>query len=814
MSLPILELEPDKKTRALRSITDMLGSYNKQKEGERLADLIGIPKEKRSEFASLPPEWQKTYAGMIQKERGAKEKALAGSGKYIKGEIGTLAPDLQLRADEVAGKYSDYIREGFPQAEARDRAIADIRESLGGVDRAEKEGASFADLFGLAGAIPQTEGDRHPSGAIPLSEKPLGERFKEVAKSLPYAGASALENVSAATPLLKLAQQKSNFPGIEELLANKTPLKREKYFETPSEKLAKGLTPEEKETGDVLSVVLGLVGPGVASKIKKLLPKRAVKPSAILQTPPEAPKQLTAQAQAAAAEEAIPKTPLEGRVTKAPQTATQMRIERARPEARIYPRLKNVELSEQQLKLHPKYVEEIAVDAAERAARAEARVPKTVKGMDSKRLRIHEAEKAYPQALESYTKSSARVRALEDEVAKLKGAQRESAETLLDLAKADLDDASFNLKQAWENLEGTNYRATVQEMRDAARKKMLDIEEAVSNGQSYELAKRDYSPDLIAKAKKIGKQKPIPSARKEDFYTQVHDVYVNEYKNRIAELDKQIAEAAKTRTLASLHHRQQLQKQKEILNKMVQSAEAEKVIQNRRFGLREMAERHKAQQRFKQLGKAEGKPEVKKVAQEKMWKERLVEAKSPEARSQVVDDGIEQIASKDPKNAEKIRAEGQKLKEGVEDLFKQKPPKSPPPLPSDKGAKNSAREAYEYLKKIQDKIESLLKKVPVLGQYELGRDIIAGAISAGIDEANKELGLNIPVGQLTTLIFGRGGKGGYRVFVRNFAKKQTQEFIRSLKVKRARDAFKKKDSKKFFSYPKSIQKEAKEQAYD
>lgn len=816
-----------------QNIPEMLIGFNKKKQSEQLADLIGIPKDKREAFSSLPPEWQKTYASMVQKERGSLEKNLAGSRKYLKGAI---PEDLSLHLDDIDPIYQNYLREGLSPSEARDRAIADIRSQ----EPQESEGEPTG-VFGLGGVLgsPLLEkltmpsGERHPSGAIPLSEKGLGERFKEVAKATPYALASALENFGPLTPLLKLAQQKTEMPSVEELLANKTPLKREKYFETPSEKLGEKLTPEERETGDVLSIVGSLVSPALLSKLKRFLPKGPIEPSEII--PAEKAKQLAHKPGMPPGEEMpsapSPKEPsLEGKVAKAPDTPTEMRVERLQPEKRIYPRLQNVELREKQLKLHPKYVEEIAVDAAERAERAEKRVPKTVKGMDAQRLRVHEAEKAYPPALESYNRSIARVRAIEDEVVNLRGQAKESAETLLELAKKDLEDATFNLKNAWENLEGTNYRATADEMRAAARKKMIEIQETLAGDQEYEIAKRDYSPDLIKKAKEYSKLKPLPKARQSDFYTQVHDVYINEYKNRLAELDKELH--ALPKTMAGLGHGRLLQKEKEILSKMIQSAEAEKTIQNRRFGLREMAERHKAHERFKKLEKAEGKPEHGKVAQERMWKSRISEAKTPQERAKVIGEGVEQIAAENPKQAERIRVEGEKLKESVEDLFKKKPPeempssggqKPPPkppkppeaPLPSGeemfKGrtANDAVKKGKKHFEKFAADIRALRDSFPYIWHTSLGRDLIAGVGVAAFDEfLAKDLDLPFTASAVVSATLGRG-RAGTRV-ISNMA---TKWAIRKWRLGEAEDAFRKKDAKKFKSYTPSIQKAAKNRVY-
>ncbi len=801
---------------AAESIPDLIGNYQKSKQQKMLFN---------------------------QKENEFREKLLASSKKYLKGE----APeDLKLEniIDELVPIYSKYINQGYSQSEARDLAFADLREKpeFAQQQREEKGG----DLVkGLGGT----------------SMKDLFEGISNTAK-----GATGFFENTPTTPLpalIKLAQQKSPRKTLEELLQNKTPFQGEKYFDTPYEKILKSSSPEAakkiQESGDVISQIGTLLGPSIWNKLKGMLPKSAVSPTEILA--PEAtkqlalkPRQLEQKIKAPPAERPSIRTPqkasLEGKITEAPETPTEMRVERTSPEQRIYPRLENVELREKQLKSHPKYRAEIEQDASDRAARAESRVPKTVKGRDAQRIRVHEAEKAYPVAQESYNKAAGRVRGIEDQIVKLSGQARESAETLLELAKKDLDDATFNLKQAYENLTGVNVRAGVEQMRTAARNKMQQIQDSITSGEEYKIAKMDYSPDLISKAKAISKSKPLPKARSSDFYTQVHDVYANEYKNRVAQINKDLQQLPKT--MAGFSQARPLQMEKDILNKMIQSAEAEKTIQNRRFGLREMAERHKAEERFKQIKKDGAKPEVGKVAQERMWKTRIEEAKTPEARSKVIDEGIEQIASEHPEQANKIRAEGAKLKDSVEDLFRTRQAKAPPsmkgervetgrkgteappkepkaspqekeapkskgkglPTPDELATPKNSKETVDWSKKIfefyKKQIEDLKNSFPTIWKSELGRNIIVGVGTAFYEEAKKEYDLPLSGSQVAAIAFGYPRGAPVRYAVNSFVKWG----IRHWKINQAEKAYREKRTKDFHSYSKSIQKKAKDRYYE
>jgi hypothetical protein len=753
-----------------------------------------------------------------RKQQAGIQKDVDESRKYLNSALPKAV--FNKYGDKIDPIYKKYLQQGLTRDEARDRAVGDVTgRKRKGEAFEEGEGSDLREGLGNTGLEAlmkslSTAGKEAPGAALqslPFAGGALGS-----ALGFPTAGAGAI----AAPALLELARHKGVGLTPRELIEGKKPAGKETYFENPlssaaswlDEKAREGKTPEERqkaeETKQVLSSVMDallLLSPSKGAK------RGAISPDEIL--PAEKPGQIELKRQPISPKTGKPATkvtpPLEGKVTKAPETATESRVARVNPEARIYPRLEKVELAEQQLKNYPKYVAEMETDAAERAARKEARIPKTVKGMDSQRIRIHEAEKQWPLAQESYNKAAGRVRALEDEVVKLKGSQRESAETLLDMAKKELDDATFDLKQAWENLEGTNYRATSGEMRDAARNKIQQIQDTVAKGEEYKIHKRDYSPDLIAKAQAISKSKPLPKARQSDFYTQVHDVYANEYRNQVSKIDKELASLPKT--MQGMFQAKNLQAEKDILNKMIKSAEAEKTIQNRRFGLREMAERHKAQERFKQLKQINEKPEVSNLANQKMWRGRFEEAKTSESRGAVFDDAVEQVANEHPEQAEKIRAEGQKLKDSIEELFKTRPPKEPPRVkgertrtrgrktpeqeapPKGKGipkeeelqtksksAKQAAKESLKWVRDFQDKVDDLLGKVPILGKHWVGKDLIIGAIGAAVDELHKEYELPITGGDITNVIFGRAFYG-VRWVTRKWAKNLTKWAIKRVK---------------------------------
>lgn len=59
--LPLLEVAPSKKQKAIDSITDTLNTLNKEHKSKKLAEMLGVPKDKINDFAQLSPEQQELY---------------------------------------------------------------------------------------------------------------------------------------------------------------------------------------------------------------------------------------------------------------------------------------------------------------------------------------------------------------------------------------------------------------------------------------------------------------------------------------------------------------------------------------------------------------------------------------------------------------------------------------------------------------------------------------------------------------------------------------------------------------------------------
>lgn len=810
--------------------------------GDKLIRGLGLASE------SIP-DMIATYQETKQREKQAREKTLLGGPSRISKTLKSLGLDTQLNEKDLGSlnqKFTELVNGGMSEYEALQGALHGHLGPQATQQKQQRSSVSGSDLglFGVAGS-PMLDFLANPKTPLNPRQKPFSssEAFQtltnpdaDIIKENPLKALGSL-GVGAVAPFEEVARYQSpaakefmkglgfTYPeGSErgELLTEKArkgireglPENQQKQASKleflggflPIERIFTGLTKIGKSAGffknaEKIAAREGISAEQAASQILKDAETAGIDMAKVAEGDKQASGKLFNHS-----------NKLAGRAGKPLETATEMRVARTKPEARIYPRHEKVKLREEHLKGFPKYEAEIAQDAAERAARAESRVPKTVKGKDSQKLRMVEAEKKWPQAQESFNKASGRVRALEEEVAKLKGVAKEEAQSVLNMAKKDLADAEFGLKQSFENLKGVNVRAGMPAMKDAARNKISQIQEAIQAGEEYKIAKMDYSPDLIKKAKDISKSKPIPKAREADFYTQVHDVYAKEYKDRISQINKEMS--SQDKGLAGLYKKRQLQQEKDILEKMVESTGAEKTIQNRRFGLREMAEKHKAQERFKKLEPSKGEPKISKVAQEKVWKERIQEIKSPEGRSKVSDAIIEE-ASKHakPEEAAKIKAEKGKLNQALDQLNKEKEKlstdlKKPPSSPSK--ASTQAKDAVESFRK---SLDNFLGELPVLGKVwknKYGKDVLKGISTALLDEALKEADLNeyITAGQAASVILGNFRGAGLRYLSNRLAK----GLIKKFKVINASDAYKKHDEEKFKSYSPSIRKQAKERA--
>lgn len=470
------------------------------------------------------------------------------------------------------------------------------------------------------------------------------------------------------------------------------------------------------------------------------------------------------------AAQAMKEAGLGGRVSQPGKSGTALRMNRVNPESKLVPVNEIYKTRMDQLKAFPKYDQEIAKDAVDRQIRRDKLIPKTEKGQKSLEARIAIAEHQLPAIQADYTRAASRVRALENEMTKHTGAELERSKQLYDILKQELKEASNDLENGIANAKFGSAKATEAESRAAARAKLDEISKVVESGEEYKLHGHDYSPKMISEAKEISKRKPLPNLKPDDFYNKIHDRYVQPYRQRVAELTQEIKEA---KAAGDWKGYENLKKEQDIIGKMIKSAEAEQTIHTHKLALRDIGEAKRARDRFSQLQKVEGKPKVASVAEEKMWRNQMQNARSEQARAQVIEEGVQEIAAKHPEQAQAILQEGEKLKEEVNQIFRKiQQPQSPPPLnpqaqttrvnPTQQAAQpqqpqpqaNAAGQAppsaagtspppppaqpiptSAFFQNIFSQLGQFMSKYPVIRTF--GKDFMFGLISGVVDEVAK-----------------------------------------------------------------------------
>lgn len=572
-----------------------------------------------------------------------RDRIAKGTGKFLKEYHPALESNVEAKG-QIEQLAQQYGARGFSETDSIKAAINDYNKSR--KSQPQEDQSFLGKLFSSNKEVPtDSQSGQEPqnwrdffSNILTESQQtpgqtPLGPLAKESPGAL--VGAPAL---GALAPFEEVArfQSKPAMDFVKSLGftypegAERGPLVTEKL----REKLQEGLSPEAKRGAEQLEVAgsflpierlltgLKLIGKsaGFLKNAEKIAAREGISAT-------QAAENIAKQAETTGIDlakvasgdkkESAKLFNLSNRISsKAPETATELRMARAEPKAKIFPTEERIATRESQLKAFPKYEAEIAQDASERAARAEAKIPKTVKGMDARRIRVHTAEKNLPVAEKGYRNALARVRALEDEVVKLGGAEKERVKSLIDAAKSEMKDAEFFLKQTMQNISGGEARVGLEDMRKAAQKKMLDISEKIAAGEEIQLAKMDYNPEMIREAKRLSKKKAIPSVKKDDFYQQVHKEYGDQYRKQLSDVEKKIKEPLKN--MADAERKRHLQKEKDVIKKLIDQTEAERTIHQHKLSLRETAERHRAKERLGKLQPKEAEPKVQKVAQEKI----------------------------------------------------------------------------------------------------------------------------------------------------------------------------------------------------
>lgn len=520
------------------------------------------------------------------------------------------------------------------------------------------------------------------------------------------------------------------------------------------------------------------------------------------------------------AEETIPGVkeatkPLQGRVAKeVPISATESRMERMSPRERLFETKQQQKVLESQLKQYPKYAEDISKDAAEMAARREKILGP--KALETKAQKIEYYSKQLPAVQKDYEKAISRVRALEDQMVK----QPELADKIKPLIQAatkQLEESQFLLKQTLNNAKTGSSKVGIEAMREAAQKKVLEISEKIGANEEILLKKADYNPEFIRQARQLEKKKPLPSTHIDDYFTQVHDGYAKVYKDRIAQLNQEITKLAENRTLSSLHSRQQLNKERVELQKLVDHVDAENAIHRHKLALRQIHERKLAQERLGNFRPIEGKPKVGETAKPQIKEVgRIAESmKTSEGRAKLADDLTDKISkqAKDPKISEKIQSEKGKLKETLEEISRKTEEISNKSSKTASSTKESVKIGKSIAKDIQDLAEALPKGISAIWSTRLGRDLIIGTAVPVIQEIFKEWDIPISSSSILSASIGNPRGAGYRALATSIIKFS----IKKYKKETLKSAIRKEDDQKVVNlqkkYGNKLTKEAKQELY-
>jgi hypothetical protein len=442
---------------------------------------------------------------------------------------------------------------------------------------------------------------------------------------------------------------------------------------------------------------------------------------------------------------------------------TGSRIERAALEGKIFKPNAQAEIREKQLKMHPKYADEIAADAAERTARAEAKSPKTPVGEAgvAKRMAIAEAE--LPKAQEAYHRTAARVRSIENQLSR--GAlpeHRAQLEGLYESAVKELNEAEFHLRNTINNAKTGEARVGAEPMRQAARNKLMRISDELAEGREAHLALRDYNPEMIKKAKALSKKNALPSTRHEDYFTKVHEGYANEYRTRLNQLDQELAKLKDAKTLAPLQQGIQLNKEKELVQKLIDHVEAENALHRHKMALRETQQRKVAADRLGKYTRQAGNEKVKELAKNAL--------KSPEQAAHATDVAFEEVAAqtKDVRLRDKILKEREAVRSRMEKLASGEEPVTKAAQSASEGA-TTAKEATEKTSRVLNDLKQVLESLKNGGQNffktRIGKDLLIGVGSEILSQSLKGEDLPFSSSTLIAVLGGGGIRGaGYRTF--------------------------------------------------
>lgn len=778
-----------------------------------------------------------------RKREEYREKAKQAVDKNLPGFLKNYGEEFEddyKSTSAIRKKVHELIDQDIPPTQAYDLALADYRKGLESSPGSQKK-PTFSHLEGVTEApldiSPQQKNliERLTEPASPEgSPGLLGQAVREKIDMPTILGSLAL-GLPAALEEMNIMQ---GFPGVQRLAENtglfekteRPPLITEKL----REKLHEDLSPEQQKAAEsiefagslipVSSLISGIsrIGKGAPfiNSIKRIGRAKNISTPQVLQDIAKEAESVGVDLGKVASGEKKEAQRFFKIVDKesSPTTSRTERVEKGMP--KFQPE-SEASLRETQLREHPKYEKEISKDAQERAERLESQKPKTEKGEIGLQKRRAQAQSQLPEIRDNYQRAIARNRALEDSYVNASGEARAKISPLLQHSRKNLKEAEDAYKQTLSNSKHGTSKKGIADQKKSAQEKTLKLSDDIAEGKQIKLGKADYNPETIREAERIKKLKKQPSGHPPDkFYEDVHNTYEDVYKDHLSKLNKEISELkGNIRSLSDAQKMRTLQKEKDIFEKMIKQTEAEKIIHRRKLRLREMAERKRAQERLKNLKPArDSKTERYMGSRREKIKKFEEDFKNPEKNSEkIFEEAAEQAKKEKPKLEEQIKESKQQFKEEAkkgkkagsdlgEDLDS---------LKKEKSAKEAAKKGMHYIKKFQVWSDRLLKKIPWLGQTEIGRDVLKGMIQAALEEASRVVNLGISPGVVMSLGFGRPRGAFLRLATHQFIK---NKIIPWWKEERIAQAYRDRDQKKISEYKKkyssSMMKKGRQRAFN
>lgn len=308
--------------------------------------------------------------------------------------------------------------------------------------------------------------------------------------------------------------------------------------------------------------------------------------------------------------------------TKVPRIAEVKRIKKVAP-SRLFRTAEEVSLREQQVKNFPKFSKEIEQEASKRLDKS-LRI-KTAATLAKEETRIALGTKQIPELRKIVQTQIGRIRALENELPKLKGIQKINTQNLLKFNELELTKAQEELNKAISLSRTGKVKATTDELRNAAFKRLDTLRDETLSPAKIKLSKRDFNAERIKDFRRLSKQKPIKGKSLQDFHQKVMTTYEDIYTNRLKEIGKEIQTATKARNFEELLS---LRKERDSLKKMIENVKAEKFLHDRTLKIRQIEQQKKIARRITKA-KPVIKPKITKVATEKIASQTKSFAKNP-----------------------------------------------------------------------------------------------------------------------------------------------------------------------------------------